>query len=59
MGSNLVERYQNEGALGEARVRHFKAGLAEHEIAIEDEIEIECTRTVGDGVEPVAAEFLF
>lgn len=59
VGCDLVERNEDEGALGKARMRDFESGLTEHEIAIENEIEIEGARAVGDGVEAVAPEFLF
>lgn len=55
-GSDFVERDKNEGALGEARMRDFKAGLAEDEIAIEEDVEIESARAVGECGSAVAAE---
>jgi hypothetical protein len=58
MGRNFVQGNKNKGALGKARVRNFESRFAEHKIAVENEIEIESTRAVGDGVEAVAAEFL-
>ena len=39
-------------------MRNFEAGKVDDEITVQDQIEVECARAVGDGVETVAAEFL-
>lgn len=56
IGSNFGERDQDERALGEAWMRNFEGRLGEDQIAIEEDVEIERTRAVGDGGGAVAAE---
>ena len=41
IGRDFVERHENEGAVGKARVRDFKAGFVKNRIAIEQDVEIE------------------
>lgn len=57
LGRDLVERDEDEGALGEAGMRDFEVQLADEPIAIKKDIEIEGARAVGNGVSTVAAEF--
>ena len=59
MGCDLVERDEDEGALGEARVRDDETGAADDEIAVEQDVEVEGARAVGEAVGAVAAEVLF
>lgn len=56
MGSDFVQRDEDEGALGEARVRDFQAGLADDQIAVEENVEVEGTGAVGDLSGAVAAK---
>lgn len=56
VGSDFGEGNEDEGALGEARVRDFEAGLQEGEIAVEKNVEVEGAGSVGDGGGAVAAE---
>ncbi len=57
VGRDFVQRDEDEGALGEARMRDFKAGLAEDEIVVEENVEIEGARAVRNTGGAVAAEF--
>ncbi len=54
--SYFGERDEDEGTLGKAGMRDFKAGLGESEIAVEEDIEVEGARTVGRGARAIAAE---
>ena len=56
MGSDFGEGDEDEGALGEAGVRDFEAGLREDEIAVEKDVKVEGAGTVGEGGGAVAAE---
>jgi hypothetical protein len=56
IGRDFGERYEDEGALSEPRVRDFEAGLCKHETAREKDVEIEGAGAVGDGGGAVAAE---
>lgn len=56
LGSDFVEGNEDEGALGEARVRDLKTIFADDEIAVEDEVEIESARTVENACRAIAAE---
>jgi hypothetical protein len=56
IGSDFVQRDEDEGALGEAGVRDFQAGLGEDEIAVEENVEVEGAGAVRDGGGAVAAE---
>ncbi len=51
-----MERYQDKGALGQARMRDNEVVLAQHEIAKEQNVEIERARTVALTAGAVAAE---
>ena len=55
-GSDFVERDEDEGALGEARMRDFETGQAEDEIAVEENVEVEGARAVAHAGGAVAAE---
>ena len=59
MRRNFVERDENEGAFGEARVRKLEASFAEHKISKENEIEVESARTIVDREKAIAAEVEF
>ena len=48
-GSDFGKGYEDEGALHEAGMRNFKAGLREDEIAVKENVEVEGAGTVGDG----------
>ena len=41
IGSDFGEGYEDEGALREAGMRNFKAGLRKDEIAVEENVEVE------------------
>ena len=38
IGRDFVERHENEGAVGEAWVRDFKAGFVKNRIAIKQDV---------------------
>lgn len=59
MRRDFVERDEDEGTFGEARVRKLEARFAEHEIAVENEIEVESARTIVDREETIATEVEF
>ena len=59
MRRDLVERDQDEGALGEARVRDDKTSSTDNKVAVEQDVEIEGARAVGDAGGAVAAKVLF
>ncbi len=59
IGCDFVEGDEDKGALGEARMGDFEAGFAEDEIAVEENVEIEGARAIGDACGAVAAEFAF
>ncbi len=59
MRRDFVERDEDEGTFGEARVRKLEACFAEHEIAVENEIEVESARTIVDREETIATEVEF
>jgi len=56
IGRDFVERHENEGAVGEARVRDFKAGFVKNRIAIEQDVEIERAWAVERARGAIAAE---
>jgi hypothetical protein len=56
---NLRKGDEDEGALVETRVRNFKGGFVQNEVTINDHVEIESARAVGDSGGTVAAEFVF
>lgn len=56
IGSDFGEGYENKGALREAGMRNFKAGLRKEEIAVEENVEIEGAGTVGDSDGAIATE---
>ena len=57
MRSDFVERNEDEGALGEARVGDLETGLGDDEIAVEKDVEVEGARAIGNGGGAIAAEF--
>ena len=59
MRRDFVERDENEGAFGEARVRDDKVSPTDNEVAVEQDVEIEGARAVGDAGGAVAAKVLF
>ena len=59
MGRDFIERHEDEGALGEARVRDLKAGVCEDHVAVENKVEIEGAGAVGRAGGAIAAEFEF
>lgn len=59
MRRDLIERDEDEGALGQAGVGNFQIRFADAEIAVEENIEIEGARTVGETRGAVAAKLLF
>jgi hypothetical protein len=56
VGRNFGEGYEDEGALREAGMRNFKAGLGEDEVAIEEDVEVEGAGAVGNGGGAVTTE---
>ena len=52
-----MERDEDKGALGKARVGDFKGGFAEDQVAIEEDVEVEGARAIGKAGDAVAAEF--
>ena len=56
LGCDFGERDENEGAFSETRVGNIEAGFAEEEVVVEEDVEVEGTRAVGDGCGAVAAE---
>jgi hypothetical protein len=54
--SDFGEGYEDEGALREAGMRNFKAGLRKDEIAVEENVEVEGAGAVGDGCVAITAE---
>jgi hypothetical protein len=59
MRRNLIERDEDEGALGQAGMGNFKIRFADAEIAVEENVEIERAGAVGEARRAVAAELLF
>ena len=59
MGRYFVERNENEGALGQARVGNFEIRFADAEIVVEENVEVEGAGAVGEAGGAVAAELLF
>ncbi len=59
IGCDFVEGDEDKGALGEARMGDFEAGFAEDEIAVEENVEIEGARAIGNTGGAVAAEVAF
>lgn len=57
VGRDFMERNQDKGALGKARVGDFQGGFAEDQVAIEEDVEVESARAVGKAGDAVAAEF--
>ena len=53
---DLVERDQHEGPLGEPRMRNLETCLTEAEVTQHQDIQIKCTRAIGDASGAVAAE---
>jgi hypothetical protein len=51
-----VERNKNEGALGNAGVRHFETGFTENEVTVEKKVEIERAWSVGNRCRAITAE---
>jgi hypothetical protein len=58
-GSDFGEGYEDEGALREAGMRNFKAGLRENEIAVQENVEVEGAGAVGDSRGAITAEEAF
>ncbi len=58
MRRDFVERDENKGALGEARVGDDKTGPTDNKVAIEQYVEIERAGAVGDAGGAVAAKVL-
>jgi len=56
VGSDFNEGDKDESALGEAGMREFEVELREDEVAVEEEIEVEGARAVGEAGGAVAAE---
>ncbi len=52
-----MEGDENKGALGKTRVGDIEAGLANDQVSIEDDVEIERARAIGRAGDAVAAEF--
>ncbi len=48
IGCDFVEGDEDEGTLGEARMGDFEAGFAKDEIAVEENVEIEGARAIGN-----------
>lgn len=53
---DLVKRNQYEGSPGEPRMRNFESCLAETEVTQHQDIQVQCTRAVGDACGAVASE---
>src|SRR5215468_4321109 len=58
VGREVGERHQREGALVQARVREHEAGLVQHQLAVEQEVEVEAPRRVADAGAHTAGERL-
>lgn len=56
MGRDFGDRNEDEGALGEARMRNFESRVGENEIAIEQDVEVKGAGAIGDGGRAIAAE---
>jgi hypothetical protein len=56
---DLVERNKHKGTLSEPRMRYLESCLAEAEVAQHQDIQVQCTWTVGDTGGAVAAEIAF
>jgi hypothetical protein len=56
IGGDFDKGDEDEGALGETGMRDFEVELREDEVAVEEEIEVEGARAVGEGDGAVAAE---
>ncbi len=56
---NLRHGQEYEGTLGHARVRQLKISGAQNEIAVEEQVEVEGARSLGNAVGAVAAEGAF
>ena len=48
IGSDFGEGYEDEGALREAGMRNFKAGLRKDEIAVEENVEVKGAGAIAD-----------
>ena len=55
-GSDFNEGDEDKGALGEAGMREFEVELREDEVSVEEEVEVEGARAVGEAGGAVAAE---
>jgi hypothetical protein len=55
---DFVKRNENKGALSQAGMGNFEVRLAEAEIAVEENVEVEGARAVGEARGAVAAELL-
>lgn len=55
---NLVQWYENEGAVCQARVRNLKVRSTKLKVSHHQDIQVEGTRAVGNTGGPVPAEFL-
>jgi hypothetical protein len=56
IGSDFGEGYEDEGALREAGMRNFEAGLREDEVGVEENVEVEGARAVGDSGRAITTE---
>jgi len=56
IGGDFRERDKDEGALRQARMRNFEGRLRRDEIAVEEDVEVEGARAIGDGARTIASK---